>query len=110
MRAWLLVAVGFAIAACEPQARQRASEASQAPSAATANSSPQAPVWQPERITVEELAVLMKSADPPYLVDVRNAEAFKRSHIKGAHSVPGPDHFAVLNGLKKDRLMVLYCT
>lgn len=104
MKRWLLLASCLMLAACEPQARQQAQETPPPPSG------PQAPIWEPERITVDELKALMASKDPPYLVDVRRADAYAKSHIKGAISMPGPDHFAVLNGLKKDHLMVLYCT
>lgn len=104
MKRWLWLATGLMVMACEPQARQQSDNQPSPPAEA------KAPVWEPERISVEELKKLTDGKNPPYIVDVRNAEAFKRSHIQGAISVPGPDHFGVLSQLKKDHLMVLYCT
>ena len=42
------------------------------------------------------------------VVDVRAADAFKESHIRGAVSLPR-DNWSTLAGLRKDKLNVLYC-
>ncbi len=43
------------------------------------------------------------------LVDVRDAEAFRKEHILGATSIPAEDVVKRLADLPKDRTIVTYC-
>lgn len=61
------------------------------------------------KISVEETAKLLKSTDA-VLVDVREEDEFKASHIKGAINISVNNINDILEVVKdKDRRIILYC-
>ena len=54
-------------------------------------------------------ALLEKSPDQVVVLDVRGAESFAASHIKGAQNIPLADLVSKLGTLPKDKTIVTYC-
>lgn len=106
MRTYGWMGLGLVMVAC-PSQEVRTDEKAQA---AASPPAVQAPIWEPERVTVEELQTLLAAPKPPVVVDVRNQLAFERAHIKGALNVAGPDQFGKLDKYGKDQFFVLYCS
>ncbi|MBO0724204.1 MAG: rhodanese-like domain-containing protein [Blastocatellia bacterium] len=84
-------------------------------SAAPASSGTSAPSYvqnaeeKMPRISVEE-AKKMVAEGKAVLIDVRNAESYKTSHIKGAPNVPlSKLEAGDFNDLPKDKLIIAYC-
>jgi len=65
------------------------------------------------RISVDELAALLDSPDPPIVLDVRTRSQYEedRARIPGSLRVK-PDHLLewIDNQERRDRLVVAYCT
>src|SRR5919201_127749 len=55
-----------------------------------------------------ELERMMKQGEPINIVDVRAADDYAEGHIPGAINLP-KDKWATLEGLRKDKINVLYC-
>lgn len=51
----------------------------------------------------------LKSANPPFLLDVREPGEFKQGHIEGAKLIPLGDLARRLNELPKDREILCVC-
>ena len=61
------------------------------------------------RITVPELQTALEKGEV-VLLDTRAEPVFNQSHIKGAQMLNSPDVQAKLNAMKRDQLIVTYCT
>lgn len=61
------------------------------------------------RISAEDTREQMRNGNA-VVIDVRDASAFKRSHIAGAIHVPFAGVEAAMATLPKDKLIVAYCT
>ena len=61
------------------------------------------------RITPDEVRDLLKR-NKAVLVDVRSAEAYRASHIKGALSIPFSEIGERSKELPRDRMIVAYCS
>ena len=87
------------------------------PVKAVATSSPTVQTAQPQespgdgvrRITTVELRELMEKGKA-IVVDVRNEDAYKAGHIKGARLIPSTDILAHAGELPRDKMIVTYCT
>ncbi len=63
------------------------------------------------RISKEEVSALLKGKKSKvFLVDVRDAAAFKAGHIKGAVNIPYGDTASRLKEFPTNRLIVTYCS
>lgn len=61
------------------------------------------------RVTVVELKDLL-ARDEAVVIDVRNEDAYKVAHIKGARLIPVADVAKRSDELPKDKLIVTYCS
>lgn len=90
------------------------------------------PVWSltPYLLPVEEVAKLLKSPNPPLLIEVSKKEHFSQGHLPGAVNLWRPDYEDTINypyggmkatrqdmgklmgnlGAKNDELVLVYCT
>jgi len=66
------------------------------------------PADQTRRISIEESQAAIASGDA-LLVDVRDENTYKTSHIKGAKNIPLPRFEARIGELPKDKLIITYC-
>jgi len=113
------------LAACGPTDDAGNRNAGTAPNrAAAANTTtPPAPATKPpvasadpaappadtmRRITVEEARVAFERGEAVF-VDVRGADAYRQSHIRGAISVPTGTAAQHADKLPKDKLIITYC-
>jgi 3-mercaptopyruvate sulfurtransferase SseA len=103
------IAVGMlgllVLTACN-SAEQRASRSSPLAAASPATKTPADGV---RRITVAELKDLL-GKNQAVVIDVRNEEAYKVAHIKGARLIPEAEVAKRSNELPKDKLIVTYCS
>jgi len=102
------IAVGMlgllVLTACN-SAEQRASRSSPLAAASPATKTPADGV---RRVTVAELKDLLANNEA-VVIDVRNEEAYKVAHIKGARLIPEAEVAKRSNELPKDKLIVTYC-
>jgi hypothetical protein len=64
-----------------------------------------------ERITVNELKILMDNKADIVVVDVRSRDSYKASHIPGSISMAYADEIEARHGeLPQDKTIVLYCS
>ena len=64
-----------------------------------------------ERITTNELKVLLDNKADIVVVDVRSKESYKAGHILGAISMPFPNEIKARNKkLPQDKPIILYCS
>lgn len=56
-----------------------------------------------------ELKAAIDKAENIQIIDVRNIESYKKSHIPGAISMPGAELKENLFGLDKKKISVVYC-
>ncbi len=74
---------------------------------------PQNPTTLPSdgvrRVTVVELRDLL-AKNEAVVYDVRNEEAYKTGHIRGAKLMPVADTVKHISELPKDKLIVTYCS
>jgi hypothetical protein len=104
------------LVACSPQdgsAPPVAAGSSNAVSGGTsAQTTKQPPAAQHEdetrRISIEETQAAIK-AGTALVVDVRDENTYKVSHIKGAKSIPLPQFEKRIGELPKDKLIITYC-
>ena len=61
------------------------------------------------RVTITELKDLLAS-NQAVIIDVRNAESYKASHIKGSTLIPEAEVAKRSDELPKDKLIVTYCS
>ena len=65
---------------------------------------------EPPRMTLADFkAVYDNFAQRPYIIDVRDKDAYATGHIKGAISFPQTDVASRVQELPKDKLIVAYC-
>ena len=62
----------------------------------------------PNFIKVEALVSEIINHRTPLMIDVRSAEEFKASHIKGSISIPLGDFARRIGEIPRDRALVLY--
>jgi 3-mercaptopyruvate sulfurtransferase SseA len=91
------------LSACNSAERQGAGK-----SAVTA-ASPSIPADGVRRITVPELQDLL-AKNQAVVIDVRNEDAYKIAHIRGAKLIPVGETLNHINELPKDKLIVTYCS
>lgn len=60
-------------------------------------------------ISVMELERYLDEGRPMYLVDLRDAAAYEKGHIRGAVNIPEKDVPARLGEFPPEMLIVLYC-
>ena len=118
MAAALGLCVCVLLAACSPQdgsapaaARGSNSSASTAPGDATAQATkppPAPPADDTRRISIEETQAAI-NAGTALIVDVRDENTYKTSHIKGAKSIPLPQFDKRVGELPPDKLIITYC-
>jgi len=110
------------LAACSPQdgsAPAAASNSKSTPATASNDTSApqqaakQAPAQTPaadqtRRISIEESQEAI-AAGNALLVDVRDENTYKTSHIKGAKNIPLPRFEQRIGELPKDKLIITYC-
>lgn len=60
-------------------------------------------------INSQELYAALRGANPPLVIDVREAREFRQDHIPQAHNVPLPRVLAGEHGLPEDQPLVLVC-
>lgn len=60
------------------------------------------------RITVLEARAAMEKGDA-FFIDTRNAEAYRKEHIRGAINMPYGDAKSPIDQLPKDKLLIAYC-
>ncbi len=94
-----------ALTACN-SAEQKTSRGASPIAAAPA---PKPPADGIRRVTVVELKNLMANNEA-VVVDVRNEEAYKLSHIKGSKLIPEAEVGKRSDELPKDKLIVTYCS
>jgi len=64
-----------------------------------------------ERITTNELKVLLDNKADIVVVDVRDKDSYKAGHIPGAISMPFPDEIKARNNeLPQDKPIIIYCS
>jgi hypothetical protein len=64
-----------------------------------------------ERITVDELKALLDNKADIVVVDVRDKDSYKASHIPGSISMAYGDEMKARHGeLPQDKTIVLYCS
>ena len=95
----------FVLTACN-SAEQTASKSSPLAAASPATKTPADGV---RRVTVAELKDLL-AKNEAVVIDVRNEEAYKAGHIRGAKLIPVADTLNHINELPKDKLIVTYCS
>ena len=85
--------------------------AEQSKSSALAQASPatKTPADGVRRVTIVELKDLL-AKDEAVVIDVRNAESYKASHIKGSKLIPEAEVVKRSDELPKDKLIVTYCS
>jgi 3-mercaptopyruvate sulfurtransferase SseA len=97
-------AVGILLlSACNSSDKQGANQS------AVATASPSIAADGVRRITVPELQDLL-AKNQAVVIDVRNADAYKTAHIKGAKLIPVAETLNHVNELPKDKLIVTYCS
>ena len=112
-----LVLCVCALAACSPQDGSapavagggRASEAKNGNAAAqTTKPATQQNANDTRRISIDETQAAI-AAGTALVVDVRDENSYKTSHIKGAKSVPLQQFDQRIGELPKDKLIITYC-
>lgn len=98
--------VGLLVLTACNSAEQKASKSSSLAAASPATKTPADGV---RRVTVVELKDLL-AKDEAVVIDVRNEEAYKAGHIRGAKLIPVADTLNHINELPKDKLIVTYCS
>lgn len=76
---------------------------------ATASPATKPPADGVRRVTIIELKDLL-ARDEAVVIDVRNEDAYKVAHIKGARLIPEAEVAKRSNELPKDKLIVTYCS
>ena len=103
-----VIAIGvfglLVLTACN-SAEQKASKSSPLAPAAPATT----PADGARRVTVAELKDLL-AQNEAVVIDVRNEESYKASHIKGARLIPEAEVAKRSDELPKDKLIVTYCS
>ncbi|MEZ4393813.1 MAG: rhodanese-like domain-containing protein [Polyangiales bacterium] len=66
--------------------------------------------WGDPRVSAEALAEALSGARPPMVVDVRGADEFAVSHLRGALSAPLDGVEAALAGVDRGRALVAVCS
>jgi hypothetical protein len=61
------------------------------------------------RVTPTELQAML-NRNEAVVIDVRNEDAFKTAHVRGAKLIPEADVAKRSNELPKDKLIVTYCS
>jgi 3-mercaptopyruvate sulfurtransferase SseA len=107
-----LVLCACVLAACSPQdgsapAAKSAPAANGNAAAQTAKPAAQNP-GDSRRVSIEETQKAVE-AGTALIVDVRDAAAYKTSHIKGAKSIPLAQFDQRAGELPKDKLIITYC-
>ena len=104
-----------ALVACSPQdgsAPASAGSSSSANANRTAQTTKQTPAPQQpgetRRISIEETQAAI-AAGTAIIVDVRDENTYKTSHIKGAKSIPLQQFEQRMGELPKDKLIITYC-
>lgn len=107
-----------ALVACSPQdgsappAAAGNSNTRTANNTATAQTTKQTPAApdgeETRRISIEETQAAI-AAGNALIVDVRDENTYKTSHIKGSKSVPLPQFEKRAGELPKDKLIITYC-
>jgi len=92
------------LTACN-SAEQKASKSSPLAPAAPATT----PADGARRVTIAELKDLL-ARNEAVVIDVRNEESYKNSHIKGAKLIPEAEVVKRSDELPKDKLIVTYCS
>jgi rhodanese-related sulfurtransferase len=109
----LALAVALSAACATQQVSSASSTSSPTPAAAaatTADASNQDPESKVPRVSVEELKKMVADKQV-VVVDVRSAEAFKVSHIKGSVSLPlGEIEAGNYKALPRDKRIITYCS
>jgi 3-mercaptopyruvate sulfurtransferase SseA len=95
----------LALTACN-SAEQSVSKSS---SLAAASPATKAPADGIRRVTVTELKDLL-AKNGAVVIDVRNDESYKASHIKGSKLIPEAEVAKRSNELPADKLIVTYCS
>ena len=93
----------LALTACN-SAEQKASKSS-----SLATASPVTPADGIRRVTITEVKDLLANNEA-VIIDVRNAESYKASHIKGSKLIPEAEVAKRSDELPKDKLIVTYCS
>ncbi len=60
-------------------------------------------------LSAAEAAAQLQSAQPPFLLDVRQPDEFRQGHIAGATLIPLDDLRGRMGELPKDRQIVVVC-
>jgi 3-mercaptopyruvate sulfurtransferase SseA len=102
-----------ALVACSPQDGSAPASAGSSSSAnTTAQTTKQTPAPQQpgetRRISIEETQAAI-AAGTAIIVDVRDENTYKTSHIKGAKSIPLQQFEQRMGELPKDKLIITYC-
>lgn len=95
----------LALTACN-SAEQSVSKSSSLAASSPATKTPADGV---RRVTITELKDLMDKNEAA-VIDVRNLDSYKVSHIKGAKLIPEAEVGKRSDELPKDRLIVTYCS
>ena len=61
-----------------------------------------------ELISPDELQAALAGPNPPMVIDVRGASAFREGHIAGAVHIPGDEIERSLGDIPRDRPVVTY--
>jgi 3-mercaptopyruvate sulfurtransferase SseA len=95
----------LALTACN-SAEQKASRSSSLAAASPAAKTPSDGI---RRVTITELKDLI-ARNEAVVIDVRNDESYKASHIKGSKLIPEAEVAKRSNELPTDKLIVTYCS
>ena len=95
----------LAFTACN-SAEQKVSKSS---SLAAASPATKPPADGVRRVTVNELKDLLANNEA-VVIDVRNLDSYKASHIKGSKLIPEAEVAKRSDELPKDKLIVTYCS
>ncbi|MDL1900538.1 rhodanese-like domain-containing protein [Anaerolineae bacterium CFX9] len=60
-------------------------------------------------VNAKEASTRLKSAQPPFILDVRQPEEFRDEHIAGAHLIPLGELERRMNELPRDREILCVC-
>lgn len=62
-----------------------------------------------ERVTAQQLAKLLQSEKPPYVLDVRSQGEWQAAHIENTHLLPLSDILEHVDTLPKDKEIIIMC-
>jgi 3-mercaptopyruvate sulfurtransferase SseA len=104
----VLLLAGLAFTGCKTSDASSSSNAAAPPVANQTTSAP-VPNDGARRIPIEEARAAVAKGEA-IIVDARDANAYKSSHITGAINIYAPEAVNHIADLPKDKLVIFYCS